>query len=206
MTDLARGHSSATLLEAAGTAIDVDPEIRAVWGGARLVGPAFTVQGAGGDNLALHLAVLHAAPGDVLVVDAGSARHGHWGEVLTVAAQTRGIAGLLIDGGVRDSAEIRDLGFPVFSRRNAIRGTRKDFPGVFGRAVTIGDITIRPGDLIVGDADGVVAIPAGDVSRVLARADDRVEEERGLIAALRDGARTIDLYPFGTPYRKDTRG
>ncbi|MEV7632969.1 RraA family protein [Microbacterium sp. NPDC089318] len=201
MIDAARGHSSATLLEAARAAVDVDAEIQAAWPGARLVGPAFTVQGAGGDNLALHLAVVKAGPGDVLVVDAGAAPHGHWGEILTVAAQERGIRGLLIDGGVRDKREVGELGFPVFSRRNAIRGTRKHFSGVFGRAVRVGGRAICPGDLIVGDADGVVAIPQADVARVLDAADRRVAEEADFLARLRNGERTIDVYPFGEPYR-----
>ena len=203
MSDLARGHSAATLGEAASAPIDITPTIQAAWPGARLVGPAFTVQAAGGDNLALHLAVLQAAPGDVLVVDAGNAPHGHWGEILTVAAQQRGIAGLLIDGGVRDRNEMRELGFPVFSRNNAIRGTRKDFPGVFGRAVHIGGRPIHPGDLIVGDVDGVVAIPADDISRVLDAADDRVTQEQDYLTRLRAGERTIDLYGFGVSYRAD---
>ncbi|GAA3482918.1 RraA family protein [Streptomyces yanii] len=129
MNDLARGHSSATLLEASKLGIALSPELRSLWAGARLCGPAFTVQGAGGDNLALHHAVPQAPPGSVLVADLGGARFGHWGEILTVAAQQRGIAGLLIDGGVRDADEIKGLGFPVFSRNNAILGTRKDFRG-----------------------------------------------------------------------------
>ncbi|GAA1061458.1 RraA family protein [Agromyces bracchium] len=203
MTDPARGHSAATLVEAAGAPIDLDPEIRAAWPGARLVGRAFTVQGTGGDNLALHLAVTRAESGDVLVVDAGAAPHGHWGEVLTVAAQARGIAGLLIDGGVRDSAEMAALGFSVFSRRNAIRGTRKDFPGIFGRTVRVGGVLISPGDLIVGDADGVVAIPSAQVARVLDHADERVAQEQRHFERLRAGERTIDLYEFGAPYRQE---
>ena len=201
MTDQARGHSSATLVEAAGKPVDLSPELRPAWLGARLVGRAFTVQGAGGDNLALHLAVLEAQPGDVLVVDAGAAPHGHWGEVLTVAAQARNIAGLLIDGGVRDTVEIGQLGFPVFSRNNAIRGTRKDFRGVFGRPVRVGGVLITPGDLIVGDADGVVAIPEDETASVLARADERVDDEAELFERLRAGERTIDHYPFGMQYR-----
>jgi 4-hydroxy-4-methyl-2-oxoglutarate aldolase len=197
VTDPARGHSPATLGEAAGRPIALDPEIRAAWPGARLSGRAFTVQGAGGDNLA----VTQAGPGDVLVVDAGASAHGHWGEVLAVAAQARGIAGLLIDGGVRDTAGLAALGFPVFSRRNSIRGTRKGFPGTFGLCVSVGGVTVEATDLIVGDADGVVAIPHSNIENVLARADARVAHEQDLIAALRAGARTIDLYPFGEPYR-----
>ncbi|WP_327699779.1 RraA family protein [Streptomyces sp. NBC_00459] len=192
--DLARGHSSATLSEASGLSVALAPEIRSLWAGARLCGPAFTVQGAGGDNLALHHAVLQAPAGSVLVADLGGARFGHWGEILTVAAQRRGIAGLLIDGGVRDAAETEALGFPVFSRNNAILGTRKDFPGVFGRPVGVGGLIIRTGDLVVGDVDGVVALPASDTERILDRADARVAHENELMRQLRAGRSTLDLY------------
>jgi 4-hydroxy-4-methyl-2-oxoglutarate aldolase len=196
LQDPARGHSSATLSEASGLAVALCPEIRSLWAGARLCGPAFTVQGAGGDNLALHHAVLQAPPGSVLVADLGGARFGHWGEILTVAAQHRGIAGLLIDGGVRDTSETEALGFPVFSRNNSILGTRKHFRGVFGRPVQVGGITVRPGDLVVGDVDGVVALPQADAERILDRADTRVAQENELMKQLREGHSTLDLYDF----------
>lgn len=192
--DLARGHSSATLSEASGLSVALSPEIRSLWAGARLCGPAFTVQGAGGDNLALHHAVLQAPPGSVLVADLGGARFGHWGEILTVAAQHRGIAGLLIDGGVRDAAETEALGFPVFSRNNSILGTRKDFRGVLRRPVGVGGITVHTGDLVVGDVDGVVALPASDTERILDRADARMAHENELMKQLREGHSTLDLY------------
>ena len=194
MTDHARGHSSATLSEASGLAIALSPDIRSLWAGARLCGPAFTVQGAGGDNLALHHAVLHAPAGSVLVADLGGARFGHWGEVLAVAARHRGIAGLLIDGGVRDAAELEALGFPVFSRNNAILGTRKDFRGVLGLPIRVGGVTVETGDLIVGDVDGVVAVPGTDIHRILQRADARVAHEQELMAQLRRGHSTLELF------------
>ncbi|MDX2554225.1 RraA family protein [Streptomyces stelliscabiei] len=192
--DLARGHSSATLSEASGLPVALSPQIRSLWAGARLCGPAFTVQGAGGDNLALHHAVLRAPSGSVLVADLGGARFGHWGEILTVAARHRGIAGLLIDGGVRDAAEIEGLGFPVFSRNNSILGTRKDFRGVLGRPVQVGGVTVHTGDLVVGDVDGVVTLPASDTERILDRADARVAHENELMQQLREGRSTLDLY------------
>jgi 4-hydroxy-4-methyl-2-oxoglutarate aldolase len=196
-SDAARGHSAATLSEAASAPVAVDPRITAAWPGARLCGPAFTVQGAGGDNLALHHGVIAAPTGSVLVVDVGGARHGHWGEVLAVAAQCRGLLGLLIDGGVRDVDEQRALGFPVFSRNNCVGGTRKHYPGDLGAPVSIGGVVVRTGDLVVGDNDGVVVIPATHVERVLADADARVEKEREIIAALHAGATTLGLYGFG---------
>lgn len=192
--DFARGHSSATLSEASGLPVALSPQIRSLWAGARLCGPAFTVQGAGGDNLALHHALLQAPSGSVLVADLGGARFGHWGEILTVAAQHRGIAGLLVDGGVRDAAEIEALGFPVFSRNNSILGTRKDFRGVLGRPVKVGGVTVHTGDLVVGDVDGVVALPASDTERILDRADARVAHENELMKQLREGRSTLDLY------------
>jgi 4-hydroxy-4-methyl-2-oxoglutarate aldolase len=194
MTDHARGHSSATLSEASGLGIALSPDLRPLWVGARLCGPAFTVQGFGGDNLALHHAVVHAPPGSVLVADVGGAGFGHWGEVLTVAAQHQGIAGLLIDGGVRDTAELEALGFPVFSRNNSILGTRKDFRGVFQRPVKVGGIAIGNGDLIVGDVDGVVAVPASDIHHILDRADARVAHEKDLMAQIQQGRTTLELY------------
>lgn len=198
-SDPARGHSSATLYEASGLPIALDPRIRAAWTGARLCGPAFTVQGRGGDNLALHHAVLAAPPGSVLVVDAEGAQHGHWGEVLAVAAQQRGIVGLLIDGGVRDREEQRGRGFPVFSRNNSVLGTQKAYPGLLGQPVLLGGVSIATGDLVVGDADGVVSLPASEVPRVLAAADARVAHEQDVFARLVSGATTVDLY--GLPRR-----
>lgn len=195
-TDPARGHATATLLEASGQRIDLDPSLRTLWPGARLVGPAFTVQGAAGDNLALHHAVAAAPAGSVLVADVGGGQHGHWGEVLAVAAQARDLAGLLIDGGARDAAEQQALGFPVFSCNNAILGTRKDFAGVLGVPVVVGGRVVETGDLIVGDIDGVVAIPSAQVESVVDAADARVAKEEDFMIRLRAGETTLDLYAF----------
>lgn len=206
------GHSAATLYEAAvatlrdlpagdrelahraGQAVAVDPEIRAAWSGARVAGPAFTVQGAGGDNLALHRAVYAAPAGSVLVADLNGARFGHWGEVLAVAAQSRNLAGLVIDGGVRDTEEMRELGFPVFSRNNCVRGTRKLFRGALGTDVEVGGVLVRRGDTVVGDADGLVVLAAEIAARVVEAADERVRQEQEIIHSLRAGKTTLDLY------------
>lgn len=198
-----RGHSAATLYEAVQKvghrdACAVDPQIRPSWCGARLAGPAFTVQGAGGDNLALHFAVVSAPAGCVLVVDAGGATFGHWGEVLAVAAQQRQITGLVIDGGVRDTDDLKRLNFPVFSRNDSIRGTRKLFAGMFGVGIDVGGITVHTGDLIVGDADGVVAIPQAHLAEVLDEADRRVTDEHRIVDALRGGSSTLELYGLGS--------
>ena len=195
MTDLARGHSAATLYEAgAPVAVAADPELRAIYNGARIAAPAFTVQGIGGDNLALHRAVYAAPAGSVLVADLQGARHGHWGEVLAVAAQERGLAGLVIDGGVRDITELAALDFPVFARHITVVGTGKLFAGTFDVTVRVAGANVNSGDLVVGDADGVVVVPAAHVEEALDRADARVAEEQRAFEALRAGATTLDLY------------
>lgn len=204
-TDAARGHSSATLWEAAATQWcaaggDVPPEIAmdagmtAAWTGARVAGPAFTVQGAGGDNLALHLGIAAAPGGSVLVAELGGVDNGHWGEVMAVAAQARGLLGLVIDGGVRDREEQAALNFPVFSRGGTVRGTRKDVPGHPAVPVTVGGLVVRTGDLVVGDVDGIVVLPADRVSAVLDAADERVKKEQEIFAELRAGATTLEVY------------
>lgn len=200
----ARGHSTATVYEASGLDIALDPELRPAWPGAHLAGPAYTVRGVGGDNLALHRAVATAPPGHVLVAAHDGARHGHWGEILAVAAQVRGLAGLVIDGAVRDVDELRRLAFPVFSRGVGITRTSKDHIGDLAVPVTVGGVEIRTGDLVVGDADGVVAVPGPHVARVLDAADDRVAAEQRHLAALRAGATTLDLY--GLTGRDDGNG
>ncbi|MGW0819096.1 RraA family protein [Streptomyces viridiviolaceus] len=193
MMALRTEHTSATLLEASKRDIALAPALRPLWLGARLAGPAYTVQGIPGDNLALHNAVAAAPPGHVLVADLGGGTFGHWGEVLAVAARARGLLGLVIDGAVRDSAEQAELGFPVFSRGLAIHGTAKRYPGILGRSVIVGGVLVRTGDLVVGDADGLVAVPAEHEQGVLAAADRRVEHEAHIMSELSTGRTTTEL-------------
>ena len=203
--DAARGHTSATLWESAAAQwrdaggdvppeVAMDPGMTAAWRGARVAGPAFTVQGAGGDNLALQRAIIEAPAGSVLVADCGGVDNGHWGEVLAVAAQVRGVAGLVIDGGVRDRDEQAALGFPVFSRGGTVRGTRKDVPGHLGVPVTVGGLVVRTGDLVVGDVDGIVVLPSDRVDAVLEAADARVAKEQDILTRLRAGQTTLAAY------------
>jgi len=184
---------ASTLHESCDASNALPASLRPVWPGARLAGPAFPVLAAPGDNLALHLAVLAASAGDVLVVDAHDAVHGHWGEVMTVAAQQRGVAGLVIAGGVRDVDRLRELGFPVFSSSVSVRGAAKRWEGLLGETVRLGEVEVSRGDLVVADADGVVAIPADMVEAVVARARRRARDEEQMMRALREGATTVEL-------------
>lgn len=184
----------ATLYEAAGQKGMVDPGIRPAWRGARVCGPAFTVECAPRDNLMLHRAVVHARPGDILVVTAHSdLRAGAWGEILTVAAQVRGIAGLVIDGAVRDIESIEELGFPVFSRGLAIGACTKVRPGYLQRPILFGGVLVHPGDLVFGNSDGLVVIPKDSVESVCAAALKRQEKERIIMDNLRKGKTTLEL-------------
>jgi 4-hydroxy-4-methyl-2-oxoglutarate aldolase len=193
--DPARSHGTATLFEAsAGAARACDPGLRAVWPGARVAGSAFCVQGIGGDNLGLHQAVATAPAGSVLVADMQGAAHGHWGEILAAAAEQRGVRGLVIDGGVRDVAELAALGFPVFARHITVVGTGKEHPGRLASTVRVGGAVVRSGDLVVGDADGVLVVPAAAVAGTLDRADARVAAERRALAAIRAGMTTLEYY------------
>jgi len=149
---------------------------------------------AAGDNLAVHAAVAAARPGFVLAVSfAGDSVRGYWGEVLTTAAQAAGVAALVIDGEVRDAAAIEQHGFPVFARGVALRGAAKAGPGSLEVPIVLGDVLVRPGDWLVGDADGVVVIGQALLEECRTAAVRRAEKEAAFFARLRSGATTVEL-------------
>jgi 4-hydroxy-4-methyl-2-oxoglutarate aldolase len=188
---------AATIHEAQGREGALPSSITAAGPGFRVCGPAFTVDCPPEDNLWIHRAVYRAQPGDVLVVDVrGGTQFGYWGEILSEAAQARGLGGLVITGGVRDSDRLAEVGFPIFSTGRCLRGTVKDphAHGALQTELTIGVVVVTPGDLIVGDADGVVAVPASKVATVAQAARERLEKEAEVIARLRAGERTLDIY------------
>lgn len=185
---------AATVHEAIGGIGALDPGIRPIAVGMKLAGPARTVELPPGDNLMLHVALAGDLSGRVLVVDAkGYIAAGPWGEVMTTAARAAGCAGLLIDGAVRDAEQIAAIGFPVFARGLCIRGTVKRGIGTIGRPVSIGGVEIADGDVIIGDADGAVAVPAEEISRALQLSRERAEKEESLMTQIRAGAKTLDL-------------
>ncbi len=192
--DSARVLAAATLYEAHGQRGALDPAIRQMAPGLNVCGSAFTVRCQSGDNLTLHAAVAHASPGDVLVADVGGFTDaGHWGEILTVAATSRQIAGLVINGGVRDVAALGTWGFPVFARGISMKATTKRIRGLINHPIVCGGVEIHAGDLIVGDADGVVAISRSHVSGVIALAHERETREVGLMERLQHGELSLDL-------------
>ena len=189
---------AATVYEAQGAYGALDSGLKPLDPGSRLVGPALTVDMRPADNLMLHYALLKAKPGDVLVVDAkGFMEAGPWGDVLTEAAMARGVAGLVLHGAVRDAEAIVRMGFPVFCRGLSIKGTGKHQPGRLDVPVCIGDAVVRPGDIVVGDRDGLVMVDADAVERVLASAQAREAKEAGFRRAIANGSSTVELLELG---------
>jgi 4-hydroxy-4-methyl-2-oxoglutarate aldolase len=183
---------TATLYES-GASGTMTPDIKMLSSDRRLAGPALTVMCHPGDNLMVHVAVARAQPGTVLVVQTQDASYGVWGEVLTVAAIARGIAGLVVDGSVRDLGAIRRLGFPVFARGTALRGTTKSARGAVGTIITCGGALVSLADLIVADESGIVVIRPEEVEHVLERAQERSGKEAAMMNELRAGRTTMDL-------------
>ena len=183
---------SATLGETG--ASPMHPRVRAVWPGAALAAPAYPVRCSPGDNLAIHGAVARAPEGSVLVVDVGGlAERGYWGEVLTTGAEARGLAGLVIDGGVRDSAALEAHRFPVFATIVALRGATKELPGTNGAPVEVGGVMVERGDWVVADADGVAVVPSRRLEEVLVAGRARATKEDGFFQALKAGRTTVEL-------------
>lgn len=194
---------SATVYEAQGATGALDSGVKPLDPGSRLAGPAFTVDMRPADNLMLHYALLHAQPGDVLVVDAkGFLEAGPWGDVLTAQAMKLGLAGMVIHGAVRDSTAIVEAGFPVFCRGLSIKGTGKHQPGRIQVPVTVGDVVIHPGDIVVGDRDGVVIVSAERAQQVLDLALSREQKEAEMKEAIAHGATTVELMQLDETLRR----
>jgi 4-hydroxy-4-methyl-2-oxoglutarate aldolase len=187
-------YGTSVLATAGSDALCTIAELEAAWFGAELFGTAFTVRGVGGDNLALHRALAEVESGQVLVADVGGHREaGHWGELMTIAARHRGLAGVVIDGSVRDRLALARLGFPVFHLGVAPRPATKREPGELNVPVEIRGRRIEPGDLVVADADGVVAVPAGQAARVLEAAAELERREAEIAARLEQGETTMHV-------------
>lgn len=188
------GLGTSTLSEASGLPCALDPALRPVWPRAAVAGPAYPVSCGTADNLAIHRAVEAAPPGSVLVVAAGGTAVGHWGEVLTWAALDRGIAGLVIDGSVRDVDALERLHFPVFARGISMLGSGKSKRGTVGEPTKVAGVLVAAGDQVVADRDGVLVLPGAIADDVLLDARARAEKERTVIARLQAGERTLDVY------------
>jgi regulator of RNase E activity RraA len=164
------------------------PRLRPYHSEGVLSGPAFTVKTRPGDNLMVHKALDIASPGDVVVVDAGGdLTNSIVGEIMITHAMKRGLAGLVINGSIRDSDAVRRMSFPVYAAGVTHRGPMKSGPGEIGRAIAFDGMVIEPGDLIIGDGDGVLCIPFGEVEEVYQAAAGKNKAENKILADLQAG-------------------
>lgn len=189
--------SAATLHEAYGRRGALPSHLKPLDRHMRINGPALPVRCPPGDNLWIHRAMAAAQPGDVLVVDCGEGdEFGYWGGIMATSAVALKLGGLVITGGVRDSLELLELGFPTFAGRICIQGTGKDpdGDGAVGNPVRIGNVTVRKGDLIVGDADGIVVLPPHAAAWVVPAGQERDAKEAAILERVRAGELTLEVY------------
>lgn len=157
-------------------------------GGAAMIGRAFTIRTVAGDNRAIHLALGQFRPGDVLVVDGGGdTSRALIGEIIAQIAETRGAAGMVIDGAIRDAGTLSRSSFPIFARTAIHRGPYKNGPGETQVPVSIGGMVVQPGDIVVGDEDGVVAFPASIGPTLLEAVRAQEAKEEAIIKSIHDG-------------------
>jgi 4-hydroxy-4-methyl-2-oxoglutarate aldolase len=186
-------HGVATVHEAMGRSGLVGPGIRPIQDGVRIAGTAVTVLSHPGDNLMIHAAIEQCRAGDVLVVTTTSPSvDGAFGELFATALHARGVRGLVTTTGVRDVAELRALGFAVWSSAVFAQGTVKATPGSVNVPITVGAVTVAPGDVVVADDDGVLRVPRLQADRALAAADARLAKEEADRAAYRGGELSLD--------------
>ena len=185
--------SPATIHEAQGKLGAIDARIKPIQPGLQLCGPAITAKCHIGDNLMIFEAINLAQPGDVLVVSAGdNPDQGGFGDVLAAACIGKGIAGLVIDAGVRDGRGLRGLKCPVFSLGLCIKGTSLVTLGTINQPVVVGGELITPGDIIVGDDDGLVVVRTDNVTKLAKACQDREDSESKLIEMHRQGRMEIE--------------
>jgi 4-hydroxy-4-methyl-2-oxoglutarate aldolase len=189
--------STATLHEAYNKKGALPYNIKPIDRKMKLCGIVFPVKLNPGSNYLLHKAIYNAPYNSIIVAETdGSFEYGYWGEIMTIAALQRNISGLVIDGCIRDSKEIIKLDFPVFSRGICIHGTskQKNVGQEVHQHIEIGDVTIKSGDVVIGDVDGVVILPASEIKNIINKAAKREKQEMEIIELIRAGKTTLELF------------
>jgi 4-hydroxy-4-methyl-2-oxoglutarate aldolase len=186
---------AATVHEALGRRGFAGPHLRPIQQGTRLAGSAVTVSCHPGDNLMVHAAVEVCEAGDVLVVtNTAPSSHGMFGELLATSLMARGVRALVIDAGVRDTAELRAMGFAVWSQHVSCEGTVKATAGSVNVPVVLGAQSVHPGDVVCADDDGVVVVPRSEATATLEQARHRVAREEATRSRLAAGELGVDIY------------
>lgn len=186
------------LADALGPSYSVETSILPIASHFRICGPALTVECASGDNLTVHHALHLAQPGDVLLVGGSPDSDGAlWGELMSISAQAKGLAGTIVDGPVRDPVEIRELGYPVFCRHFNPRRAAKETYGNINIPIQVGTLLIRPGDLVLADANGIASIPSDRAQEAVALASEIVRKENQVKDEIRLGRTIFDIFNLG---------
>ena len=189
---------AATVWEAAGKTGDMHPRIKPLVPGARVAGPAFTVKIFPGETFGVLRAIEAAAEGSVIVVDSGGVEQGVcWGGTSTIAAQLKGLAGCVTNGAVRDLAEIQEARFPIFATGTSLRAGLRGHVGWIDIPVSVGEVPVHPQDVVIGDLDGIVVIPANRVNEVADLAVKQREKENQRDVRLRSGESLVEILRQG---------
>lgn len=187
--------SAATVHEALGKYGNLPAAIKPISSHMKVCGPAYTVKTMPRDNVLLHRAYAYAKPGDVIIANcSGFYEAGYWGDLMSLGAKTKGVNGLVIDGCVRDADDIEAMGFPVFSRGLCILGTSNHGDGFFNEPIVIGDVLINPGDIVIGDRDGVVVVPQNRIAEAIEKSIAREAKEENVRKQLREGKTSLQIY------------
>jgi 4-hydroxy-4-methyl-2-oxoglutarate aldolase len=186
---------TATVHEAIGRVGFVGPHLRPIQRDTKIAGSAVTVLSHPGDNIMIHAAVEACRPGDVLVVtNTAPSTHGMFGDLLATSLMARGVRGLVIDAGVRDTADLRAMGFPVWSQHVSCQGTVKNTPGSVNVPVVLGGVTVQPGDVVCADDDGVVVVERAQAAWALEQSNARLAKEAATRSRLEAGELGVDIY------------
>ena len=205
---------SATVSEAQNRAGLLHPYMRPIYPSARLAGSAITVLCHPGDNIMIHAAIEICQPGDVLVVATTSpSTCGMFGELMGASCQAHGIRGLIVEAGIRDVADLTTMNFPVWAKAISAQGPLKVVPGSVNIEIACAGVTVRPGDVVVGDVDGVVIVPREQAAAVAKLGQARIEREEVMRARLKAGEYSADfnglrakLIEMGVEYVEYTKG